>query len=80
MKTMRAMVLEEPRKMVLKEVPVPQINENEVLIKIKYCGICGSDWGAYTGKYADEAALLPWSSATSSSAPSPKSAQTCRMS
>jgi len=59
MKTMRAMVLEEPRKMVLKEVPVPQINENEVLIKIKYCGICGSDYGAYIGKYADEAALLP---------------------
>ena len=59
MKTMRAMVLEKPNKMVLKEVPVPQISSGEVLIKIKYCGICGSDWGAYTGKYADEAALLP---------------------
>ncbi len=59
MRTMRAMVLEEPRKMVLKTVPVPQITDNEVLIKVKYCGICGSDWGAYIGKYADEAALLP---------------------
>ena len=26
-----------------KEVPVPQINENEVLIKVKAAGICGSD-------------------------------------
>jgi len=59
MKTMRAMVLEKPYNMVLKEVPVPQISGGEVLIKIKYCGICGSDWGAYIGKYADEAALLP---------------------
>ncbi len=59
MRTMRAMVLEKPNQMVLKEVPVPVINSDEVLIKIKYCGICGSDYGAYTGKYADEAALLP---------------------
>jgi len=59
MKTMRAMVLETPNKMVLSEIPVPQVNANEVLIKVKYCGICGSDWGAYIGKYADEAALLP---------------------
>lgn len=58
-KSMRAMVLEEPGKMVLKEVPIPVVNNDEVLIKIKYCGICGSDYGAYTGKYADEAALLP---------------------
>ncbi len=58
-KKMRAQVLLEPYKMELREVPVPVIDENEVLIKVKYCGICGSDWGAYTGKYADEAKLLP---------------------
>ena len=58
-KMMRAMVLERPRKMTLKQVPVPRVSEGEVLIKVKYCGICGSDWGAYIGKYADEAALLP---------------------
>ncbi|MDR1406207.1 MAG: alcohol dehydrogenase catalytic domain-containing protein [Prevotellaceae bacterium] len=56
---MRAQVLMEPRRMELQEVAVPEINENEVLVKVKYCGICGSDWGSYTGKYADEAALLP---------------------
>lgn len=58
-KMMRAMVLEKPRRMVLKQVPVPPVGPGEVLIKVKYCGICGSDWGAYIGKYADEAALLP---------------------
>jgi threonine dehydrogenase-like Zn-dependent dehydrogenase len=59
MKTMRAQVLMEPNRMEMHEVPLPEINDNEVLIKVKYCGICGSDWGSYTGKYADEAALLP---------------------
>jgi threonine dehydrogenase-like Zn-dependent dehydrogenase len=59
MRMMRSQVLEEPYKMVLKEVPVPQINDEEVLIKVKYCGICGSDWGSYTGKYADEVKCLP---------------------
>jgi len=56
---MRAQVLVEPRNFQLKEVPVPEINDDEVLIKIKYCGICGSDWGSYNGKYADEVACLP---------------------
>lgn len=34
------------------DVPIPQISDDEVLIKVKVCGICGSDWSIYTGKYA----------------------------
>ncbi len=59
MKTMKAMVLEEPKRFVYKDVPMPEISDDEVLIKVKYCGICGSDWGSYNGKYADEVACLP---------------------
>ena len=51
---MRAQVIEEPGKMVLKQVPVPQINDSEVLIKVKMCGICGTDWKIYKGDYAAE--------------------------
>jgi threonine dehydrogenase-like Zn-dependent dehydrogenase len=58
---MKAMVLEQPGKFLLKDVPVPVINEDEVLIKVKYCGICGSDWGSYKGMYAEEVACLPMS-------------------
>jgi threonine dehydrogenase-like Zn-dependent dehydrogenase len=61
MKLMKAMVLEEPRRLAYKDVPVPQIGDDEVLIKVKYCGICGSDWGSYTGKYKEEVACLPLS-------------------
>jgi threonine dehydrogenase-like Zn-dependent dehydrogenase len=51
---MRAQVIEKPGKMVLKQVPIPEINENEVLIKVKMCGICGTDWKIYNGHYASE--------------------------
>lgn len=59
MKTMKAMVLEAPKKLTYKEVPLPAISNDEVLIKVKYCGICGSDWGSYNGKYEEEVACLP---------------------
>lgn len=59
MATMRAQVLERPYHYELKEVPIPEINDDEVLVKVKYCGICGSDWGSYTGKYEDEVACIP---------------------
>lgn len=45
--TMRAMVLEEPKKLVLKELPIPQIGPRDVLLKTKYAGICGSDFPIY---------------------------------
>ncbi|HEY5587012.1 MAG TPA: alcohol dehydrogenase catalytic domain-containing protein [Ruminiclostridium sp.] len=53
-KAMKAQVIERPGKMSLKQVPVPIINEDEVLIKVKMCGICGTDWKIYNGKYASE--------------------------
>lgn len=36
----------------IEEVPVPEPKDNEVLIKVKYAGICGSDLGAYVGGWA----------------------------
>jgi 2-desacetyl-2-hydroxyethyl bacteriochlorophyllide A dehydrogenase len=40
---MKALVLEEYNKLVYKDVPDPEPKENEVLIKVMACGICGSD-------------------------------------
>lgn len=40
---MKALVLEEYNKLVYRDMPDPQINDNEVLIEVKACGICGSD-------------------------------------
>jgi len=40
---MKALVLEEYNKLVYKDVTDPVIRENEVLVKVMACGICGSD-------------------------------------
>jgi len=40
---MKALVLEEYNKLVYQDMPEPEIKDNEVLIQVKACGICGSD-------------------------------------
>ncbi|MDP4223157.1 MAG: alcohol dehydrogenase catalytic domain-containing protein, partial [Bacteroidota bacterium] len=40
---MKALLLEEYNKLVYKEVPDPVISDNEVLVKVMACSICGSD-------------------------------------
>lgn len=60
MEMMKAAVVEKPEVLVIKQVPVPTINDNEVLIKIKYTGICGTDWSIYKGFYSsDKLPLIP---------------------
>ena len=51
---MKAQIVRAPYQMEYTEVPVPEINDDEVLIKVKVCGICGSDTSIYTGKYAKD--------------------------
>ncbi|MDR1155599.1 MAG: galactitol-1-phosphate 5-dehydrogenase [Bacteroidales bacterium] len=46
---MKALVLEEYRKLVYKDVAEPEIKADEVLIKVKACGICGSDVHGFDG-------------------------------
>ena len=40
-----------PEKILLEEVRIPPVGEGEVLIKVKVCGICGSDIHSYRGKH-----------------------------
>jgi threonine dehydrogenase-like Zn-dependent dehydrogenase len=46
---MLAAVLEGVRKMVLKDVPRPKPGPSEAVVRIKACGICQTDYCAYTG-------------------------------
>ncbi len=50
--TMKAAVFEKIGSIKVKEVPVPTIGENEVLIQVKNTGICGTDWSIYNGWYS----------------------------
>jgi L-iditol 2-dehydrogenase len=40
---MKALVLKEYMKLSYEEVPMPEVGTDEVLIRVKACGICGSD-------------------------------------
>ena len=60
MATMKAAVFEKPGVITVKDVPIPEIDDDEVLIKVKYTGICGTDWSIYNGWYsADKLPMIP---------------------
>jgi threonine dehydrogenase-like Zn-dependent dehydrogenase len=40
---MKSVFLKEPGEVIFEEIPVPEISDEEVLIEVNYCGICGSD-------------------------------------
>ncbi len=46
---MKALVLVDYKKLVYTDVDAPEIAPNEVLIRVKSCGICGSDIHGYDG-------------------------------
>jgi len=46
---MKAQVFYEARKMKLEELPIPEVTDIDVLVKVKNVGICGSDISYYYG-------------------------------
>lgn len=46
---MQALVLEDARVLNIREVPEPEVGAQDVLIRVKACGICGSDVHGYDG-------------------------------
>lgn len=47
----KAAILEEFSKMIVQDIPKPVLGNDEVLIRMKYAGVCGSDITVYTGKH-----------------------------
>ena len=47
---MKAVVIREPYKMDLADVPTPTPSANQLLVKVAYAGICGSDMHIWHGK------------------------------
>lgn len=46
---MKAIKIVEPFKIEIDDIAMPEPKENEALLKIKYCGICGADVASYIG-------------------------------
>lgn len=57
---MRAAVLVEPKKFEIRTVPIPEIEADDVLIRVERCGICGTDLHMFNGHYAaDQLPIIP---------------------
>ena len=48
---MKALVFEEPRSAAVRELEVPTVAPDEVLVRSRNVGICHSDFGLYEGRY-----------------------------
>lgn len=51
---MRAACVVAPKKIEVLDVPMPKINENEILVKIEACGVCTSDMATFLDSFAPE--------------------------
>jgi 2-desacetyl-2-hydroxyethyl bacteriochlorophyllide A dehydrogenase len=49
---MKAVSLAEPKKVQMVEIPEPEVGPEDVLVDVKYIGLCGSDLNAYRGQIA----------------------------
>jgi len=46
---MRALVLSEYKRLDVRDLPTPEVGERDVLVRVRACGICGSDVHGYDG-------------------------------
>jgi 2-desacetyl-2-hydroxyethyl bacteriochlorophyllide A dehydrogenase len=56
---MKAAVLEKVNKIQVKNIPLPKPARDEVVIKVKTCGMCGTDLKLYTGQYTARVPVVP---------------------
>ena len=57
--TTRAIVQTGPKKLELRELPVPDIDDDSAILRIEACGICGSDVEQYDGIIPVRFPLIP---------------------
>src|SRR5438876_6782689 len=55
----RAQILEEPRRLAAREFPLPEIGDDDGLLRVEACGLCGTDHEQYTGALPVAAPFVP---------------------
>lgn len=56
---MKALRYDKPKSYAVVEVPLPKLRENDVLIKVKACGVCGTDLHIHDGEFIAKFPLIP---------------------
>ena len=51
---MKAAFVVAPRKFEIRDIPIPTINDDEILVKIAACGVCTSDMATYLDSFSEE--------------------------
>ena len=57
--TTEALVLEEPRRLVRRELPLPEVGDDDALLRVEACGLCGTDHELFTGELFPGYAFVP---------------------
>ncbi|KZV65466.1 NADP+-dependent D-mannitol dehydrogenase [Peniophora sp. CONT] len=57
--TMKALWYNKPQDFEIKQVPIPQPKDNEVLLKVTACGVCGTDGHIHDGEFISTFPLIP---------------------
>lgn len=55
----RALVLVAPRQLVARELPLPAIGDDDGLLRVEACGLCGTDHEEFTGELFPGYAFVP---------------------
>jgi threonine dehydrogenase-like Zn-dependent dehydrogenase len=58
-RTSRAVVQTAPRRLELRDVPIPDIDDDSALLRVEACGICGSDAEQWTGVLPVRLPVIP---------------------
>ncbi|HEY5172782.1 MAG TPA: hypothetical protein VIK54_13725, partial [Acidimicrobiia bacterium] len=59
MPSARALVLEAPRQPVSRELPLPVIGDDDGLLRVEACGLCGTDHEEFTGELFPGYSFVP---------------------
>jgi alcohol dehydrogenase len=55
----RALVLEAPRQLTARHLPLPSIGDHDALLRVEACGLCGTDHEQFTGELFPGFAFVP---------------------
>jgi len=57
--TTEVLVLEEPRQLVRRGLPLPDVGDDDALLRVEACGLCGTDHELFTGELFPGYAFVP---------------------
>ncbi len=51
---MKAAFVVAPRKFEIRDIPMPEVGDNDMLVRVEACGVCTSDMPAYLDSYSED--------------------------